>query len=151
MLSIAFLLVVLSAVAETSRKSKTFETMMSLDGEVMCAVDEPTDFELMPLGDVVQCGFKCSANPRCKAFNYNEPIAECDIYCNTPQNFSSIPGCIGYFDLGFQFVFISELSHLVKFYYVANNFLQYSCHAGHESKSCSCMHSPFCSFNICRT
>ena len=104
MLSTVFLLIVLSAVTEQSRKSKTFGVMMTLDGEVMCAVDEPTDFELMPLGDVVQCGFKCSENPSCMAFNYNEPIAECDIYCNIPQNFSSIPGCIGYFDLGLQFV-----------------------------------------------
>ena len=70
--------------------------MTSATGEQACAVDEPTAVEWMPRGSAVQCGQKCIVTPFCIIYNFNELFGKCDTYCYKPENYSVVPGCVGY-------------------------------------------------------
>src|SRR5664279_4280376 len=78
------------------KKMKSFQLMTSSTGQEVCAVDDPTEVEWLPLDSLGQCGMKCIVTEYCKAYNFNRLTGKCDKYCNVPTNYRTTAGCSGH-------------------------------------------------------
>ena len=77
-LTATLLMVVLSlVVAMTTNRAGTFKMVTSSDGVELCAVDVPSNVELVPVDNHVQFGLKCLLNDNCRAYNIHQESGGC--------------------------------------------------------------------------
>lgn len=93
---ISLVCVLLTSVTCATTFSDTFQAMTTLNGQVACAEDDPTEVHWMSHISLTECGIKCLITNGCTAFNMNELTGKCGIYTTIPQNLSAVPGCNGY-------------------------------------------------------
>jgi hypothetical protein len=83
--------------AESLVKSQTFKMIQSSNGEKLCATDEPTSVQWIPVDSFMQCGVQCINRYSCFAYNFNRQLGKCDLFqCRIPKNYTVILGCTSY-------------------------------------------------------
>lgn len=90
-------LLLLATTASAIYRAKHFEAITSPGGMALCAVDQPTETELMPLGgSLIECGIKCLTAPGCIIYNFNDVMGQCDRYWYIPVNYLPQANCTGW-------------------------------------------------------
>ena len=82
-------------------------------GQNLCATSDP--YDIVPNNsEAISCmrSMSCADGEYCGAFNFNEQKGKCEKFFIVPNNYSIVPGCVGY---AAQSMLISLLLYIMLF------------------------------------